>query len=352
VISIFTAAGSCGPYTPVAGSCRPRHSGSHDYSNYSCASDLNVTVALTGGTTYYLVVTNEFGDFGLNSLTITPNGTALTPVTTSVSPALGTAAGGQSVTISGSAFGGSPTVSFGGTAATNVAVVSANLITCTVPPHAAGAVDVMVTSSGTGTLKHGYLYTIGAAPAAPTAVVASVVTATHTLISWTAPAGADSYQIYRSASLASYGLAGTVNSVAGGTLTFDDNAVSANTAYLYKVVALNGGTPSPDSNVDLVTTILFTDDPLIVATTPVKGVHLTELRTAVNAVRTLATLGAAGWTDNAPAGVNIKAVHVTELRTALGAARTPLGLSALTFTNSNLSLISAVDFTELRNGVK
>jgi len=186
--------------------------------------------------------------------------------------------------------------------------------------------------------------------------VASAVTATHTLISWTAPAGADSYQIYRSASLATYGLSGTVNSVAVGTITFDDNAVVANTAYLYKVVALNGGVPSPDSNVDLVTTILFTDDPLVVATTPLKGVHLMELRTAVNAVRTLAALSAAAWTDNAPAGVNIKAVHVTELRAALAAARTPLSLSALTFTDPTLtpgsSALKAIDFTELRSGVK
>jgi hypothetical protein len=186
--------------------------------------------------------------------------------------------------------------------------------------------------------------------------VASVVTTTHALIAWTAPAGADSYQIYRSASLASFSLAGTVNSVASGTITFDDNAVSANTAYLYKVVALNGGTPSPDSNIDLVTTILFTDDPLVAQTTQVKAVHLTELRTAVNAVRTLAVLGAASWTDNAPAGVDIKAVHVTELRSALAAARTPLGLSVLIYTNLTLnaqsSIVNAIDFTELRNGVK
>jgi hypothetical protein len=51
----------------------------------------------------------------------------------------------------------------------------------------------------------------------------------------------------------------------------------------------------------------------------------------------------------------VKAVHVTELRTALDAARTALGLSALTYAHTlttQSTLISAADFTELRNGVK
>jgi hypothetical protein len=357
VLAVYTAATSCSSYVLVGGSCQTRFGGTHDATNVTCTSDSTVSVALTMGTTYYIEVTNYFGnDLGLDSLTVAPTGTPFSPVTVGVNPAVGSAAGGQIVTLSGSGFSGGATVSFGGSAATGVTVINSNLITCTVPAHAAGAVDVAVTSSGTGTLRSGYTYTGGAAPAAPTGVVASVVTTTHTLISWTAPSGADSYQIYRSASLASYVLAGTVNSVASGTINFDDNAVSAGTAYLYKVVALNGGTPSPDSNVDLVTTVLFTDDPLVAQTTPVKAAHLTELRTAVNAVRTLAALSAAVWTDNAPSGVNIKAVHVTELRTALAAARTPLGLSALTYTNPTLtpqtSIVNAIDFTEVRNGVK
>ena len=39
-------------------------------------------------------------------------------------------------------------VSFGGTAATSFTAVNATTITCTSPAHAAGAVDVTVTTSG------------------------------------------------------------------------------------------------------------------------------------------------------------------------------------------------------------
>jgi hypothetical protein len=52
-------------------------------------------------------------------------------------------------------------VSFGGTAATNVSVVSSSSITATAPAHTAGAVNVVVTNSGgqSGTLANGYTYT-------------------------------------------------------------------------------------------------------------------------------------------------------------------------------------------------
>jgi len=53
--------------------------------------------------------------------------------------------------------------------------------------------------------------------------------------------------------------------------------------------------------------------------------------------------------------VKTKAVHITELRTALAAARTPLGLSAQSFANTlngGSTPVHALDFMELRNGVK
>jgi len=52
-------------------------------------------------------------------------------------------------------------VTFGGTAATNVSVVSSTQITATTPAHAAGAVNVVVTNTGgpSGTLTNGFTYT-------------------------------------------------------------------------------------------------------------------------------------------------------------------------------------------------
>ena len=79
---------------------------------------------------------------------------------TSVSPVGGTIAGGSAVTINGTGFNAGAAVTFGGSAATNVIVVSAVKITARTPAHAAGSVNVTVTNTDTsnGTLVNGYLY--------------------------------------------------------------------------------------------------------------------------------------------------------------------------------------------------
>jgi len=77
-----------------------------------------------------------------------------------VSPSDGLVTGGTAVTVTGSNFSTGATVSFGGTAATNVTVVNGNTITTTTPAHSAGAVTVTVTNpdAQTGTLPNGYTY--------------------------------------------------------------------------------------------------------------------------------------------------------------------------------------------------
>src|SRR5882724_13255668 len=89
------------------------------------------------------------------------------PTVGSVSPSSGTTAGGTAVTITGTNFVTGATVTLGGTAATNVVVVSASQMTATTPAHAAGAVNVVVTNPDTqnGTLTNGFTYT---SPTAPT----------------------------------------------------------------------------------------------------------------------------------------------------------------------------------------
>ena len=69
------------------------------------------------------------------------------PVVTAVSPAAGSAAGGTTVTITGTGFSGTTVVDFGATAATNVVVVSGTQITAT-SPAGTGVVDVTVTTAG------------------------------------------------------------------------------------------------------------------------------------------------------------------------------------------------------------
>ena len=64
------------------------------------------------------------------------------------------------MTITGTGFLSGATVTLGGTAATNVSVVSSTSITATTPAHAAGTVDVVVTNtdSQNGTLTNGFTY--------------------------------------------------------------------------------------------------------------------------------------------------------------------------------------------------
>lgn len=70
------------------------------------------------------------------------------PVIQSVTPGEGPTTGGTVVTITGTGFTGATSVDFGGTAATSFTVDSDTQITATTPAHAAGQVDVAVTTAG------------------------------------------------------------------------------------------------------------------------------------------------------------------------------------------------------------
>jgi hypothetical protein len=95
--------------------------------------------------------------------------------------------------------------------------------------------------------------------------------------------------------------------------------------------------------------VTFTDNPLVAGTTTVKLAHLTELRTAIDAFRAAAGLGAATFE---PSPSFVKQSDLESLRTALQQARSALGLSALTFTDAVPVTIKAVHFQELRTAVQ
>jgi len=111
-----------------------------------------------GTLTINLTVTNAAGCSDTKSAIV--NRVLPVVTVTSVSPNFGTVTGGTSVTINGTNFAAGATVTFGGTAATNVVVVSAIKITAKTPAHAAGAVNVTVTNTdtSTGTATNGYSY--------------------------------------------------------------------------------------------------------------------------------------------------------------------------------------------------
>jgi IPT/TIG domain-containing protein len=73
---------------------------------------------------------------------------AAAPTTTEVWPAAGLISGGTVVTITGTGFREGATVTFGGTPAVGVRVISSTSMTAITPAHAAGDVDVVVVNPG------------------------------------------------------------------------------------------------------------------------------------------------------------------------------------------------------------
>jgi hypothetical protein len=134
--------------------------GSNAATNVNVVSSTSITATTPANAagTVDVTVTNANGQSG----TLTGGYTYLNPPPTvsSVSPNQGTTNGGTSVGISGTGFLAGATVTFGGTAATNIAIVSSTSITATTPAHSAGTADITVTNTDgqTGTLAGGYSY--------------------------------------------------------------------------------------------------------------------------------------------------------------------------------------------------
>lgn len=82
------------------------------------------------------------------------------PSVSSITPASGPAAGETRVTIMGASFVSGATVTIDGVAATSVGVISATQIDATMPPHAPGMVDVVVSNPDgqTGQLPRAFTY--------------------------------------------------------------------------------------------------------------------------------------------------------------------------------------------------
>jgi hypothetical protein len=122
------------------------------------ATQITATTPAHAAGAVTVTVTNADTQSGSLANGFTYNGA---PTVVSASPNNGTTAGGTAVTIAGTGFVSGAAVTFGGTAATSVVVVSATQITATTPAHAAGAVTVMVTNPDTqsGSLANGFTYT-------------------------------------------------------------------------------------------------------------------------------------------------------------------------------------------------
>lgn len=308
------------------------------------------TSTLTTTTSYWVEASNSCASGQTASQTATVTVCSTPSITTqpaggsitrSQSFDLSVVAAGSSLTYQWYLAGGSPSIISGATAATlrvTPVETTSYLVRIT---NACGSVD-----SATVTV------TVYAPPTIPGNVTAGSSGTTATIV-WTAASsavGIASYQIERQDGVRISGI-----QLLAGT----NSGLTANKAYLYRVRAFdNNGVAGSWSPYDLTTTTDFTDDPLPPVTqvkTKVDGSHISQLRRAIDGVRSRAGL-APGWSSYAdPTGV-IYAGHIAEMRALLNEARTRLWLDPVEFTDPLPSpekiLIRADHIRQLRGGVK
>ncbi len=201
----------------------------------------------------------------------------------------------------------------------------------------------------------------------PASLVATAASGTEVMVSWSAPSasGVDHYVVgrKRAGGITEYFTANAQS------VSFDDLGVTPDSSYLYSVsAAFTDGSVSGDSNQDLATTVIFSDDPLVgsndphpPAATTIKATHLTELRRAVSAVHALAGLGAVtSWTYPNPVSSppeQRRAIYkedVQDLRDRLNEALLALGITPPAYEEitKTVTKVKAVHFQQLREAVK
>jgi hypothetical protein len=185
-------------------------------------------------------------------------------------------------------------------------------------------------------------------------VGAWALSATTIRIQWTPAGSADSFAVERYSGGASQWV--VLPTPLPGYTFLDIDTQPALTAALYRVRAIKGGTSSVASAVDAATLILFADDPVQPNITKVTAQHINQLRTAVNAMRALAGLSPATFTNAGPPPSSlIAAVHVQELRTALDSARAALNLPSTAYAYPTPAVgdkVRAAQINDLRGGVR
>lgn len=188
----------------------------------------------------------------------------------------------------------------------------------------------------------------------PTNVLATATSGTTVNVAWTNAAGATSYNVYRSTNNSTFTKISTDGAVT--STPFVDGTAVANTAYAYRVRSVQSAVESTDSNKDFTVTVVYTDPNITAQSTSIKAAHITQLRDAVNALRTLnAGQGAFSFTDAAlNSTIAAKVVHITQLRTELSTVRVALGFPAFTPTTdptvNTSTLIKKAHIDELRAG--
>jgi uncharacterized protein YhjY with autotransporter beta-barrel domain len=247
-----------------------------DASPGSATTVLHGTPTTAGNYTFSITLNDGNNDGGVATYNLLVTSSA-TPTLTSVTPNNGSTAGATSVTLTGTNFTGATAVSFGGTAATGYIVNNATTITATTPAHAAGAVNVAVTTpGGSATLTNGYTYTVPAPTVGPVSATVAANSNTNPITLSLSGGAATSVAV---ASPASHGTA----TASGTSITYTPAAgFSGSDSFTYTATNTSG-TSSP-------ATVTITVTPPTLAITP------TTLPDGTQGAAYSQTLGATGGT--------------------------------------------------------
>ncbi|HEV7239042.1 MAG TPA: S8 family serine peptidase [Thermoanaerobaculia bacterium] len=124
------------------------------------------------------------------------------------------------------------------------------------------------------------------------------------------------YDIYRGTSLANMAVVANTTSTSAV-----DSGLTANTAFVYKVVAVGPGVTATSNN-DVATSIQWQST--VTSGTIVTAQHFTELRQGIDYVRTTAGLATNTWAETIASSVVIRAAHMNEMRDKLEQALSAL----------------------------
>jgi ELWxxDGT repeat protein len=185
-------------------------------------------------------------------------------------------------------------------------------------------------------------------PCAPLNVRATATSTSSITVTWTGN-GAAYYEVRRSYNLGNWQTVSTTQA----TSLVDTNGIAPNTSYLYYVRAMDAtGQTIAYGAADLATTILFADDPLVARSTRGRATHILQLRTAINAMRSLGTDVTSTPVTPLPVGTKIKASDITALRDDITNLRRALGLPTITWTDAVPKTMKAIHVQELRDAVR
>lgn len=237
------------------------------------------------------------------------------PTASLVAPATGTSAGGTAITITGTQFRTGATVTVGGTAATNVVVVSATSITATTPAKPIGATSIVVANSDgqSATLTNAFTYTAAAAPTVTAVAPTSGSVAGGTSITITGTG------FVAGATVTVSGVAATGVTVASATSITVTTPASASTGAVAVAVS------NPDTQTGIAAnafTYTLRPAPTIVSITPTSGASLGG--TSITIVGTNfvagATLTIGGVTASSTNVVSATSITATTPQRSIGAA--------------------------------